>query len=121
PVPTRRPRNIHAGTHARQEAGRNTVMIRDLGHGKPPHLCVHLLTTDWATRTGTRLLEYLFGRHASILKPDIPVLANDRPYATIHQVKPSQIGCCTKPSAAPSTTLFAQRAADSICSTDQGR
>jgi len=72
PVPARRPRDIHAGTHARQEAGRNTVVIRDLGHGTPPHLCVHLLTTDWATRAGTRLLGYLFGRHVSILKPESP-------------------------------------------------
>lgn len=79
PVPTRRSRDIHAGTHARQEAGRNTVVIRDLGHGKPPHLCVHLLTTDWATRARTRLLRYLFRRHASILKPDITCPANDWP------------------------------------------
>lgn len=59
------------------------MVIRDLGHGTPPHLCVHLLTTDWAPRAGTKLLGYLFGRHVPILKPDISEPARDWTYATI--------------------------------------
>lgn len=98
------------------------MVIRDLGHGKPPHFCVHLLTTDWAPPG----LELGCGdtssedthQSLSLISPDKQTTGHT---PTIHQVKPSQTGCCTKPSAAPSTTLFVQRSADSICSTDQGR